>query len=419
MKPSLGWTCGRPSVLVCSYKSAQGWLDIKRPSSSFDLYKRVQNLDLEQFQVFMKPNIAYDANRYITNSDIPITNKQSTMDIRRHQRTSALKKLQKNVSTVARFLTGRPRRSSHDDDEMTRQWIGLKRYVGSLEDDIRMYDTMSNNEEYAKYSLILDTVSTTISYYYDIPGTVTSKSTNIYSEFGVDIVFSQATIHYGAWADKQRVPLQSMFFPTVARDSEPSKPQSPGDLRQYNGFRMNITTHDEIIFRIPTREPSKDKEVLNGQTLNNLPHNTTKTTRSFGWLELKLGPNSTIGLFTAFTCLKEKGWINQITAGFNLPEVRSSVNHDVVFVADSHSINADVGFPLEWNGKCNWTFDNHSRNAKFFFLREHTLLLSDIFTDFASGDPIPYEQFKLFDYNLNWDFDNYFLYLNVNELFFM
>ena len=53
---------------------------------------------------------------------------------------------------------------------------------------------------------------------------------------------------------------------------------------------------------------------------------------------------------------------------------RSSVNHDVLFIADSHEIDAKIGFPLQWNGKCTWEFDQVSLNPKIFSKRTHNVI---------------------------------------------
>ena len=104
---------------------------------------------------------------------------------------------------------------------------------------------------------------------------------------------------------------------------------------------------DEVIIRIPTREPSKDKELIKQNAANNGP---TKNSRPFGWLEIKLSEGSNVSTFTSYVA-KEDGWPNIMKVNFNLPEIRSSVNHDVLFIADSHEIDAKIGFPLQWNGK--------------------------------------------------------------------
>ncbi|CAH6719724.1 hypothetical protein CLIB1444_02S15082 [[Candida] jaroonii] len=352
-----------PSLLVSSCKSANGILDITKPAHKADIYKQLNFFEFQEFQVSMKPNILYSPDS--------------------RTRFKSIKKL-----------------FSRSQEPVIDQakWQGLRRYLESNDD---VLDNLPNAEEYAKSSLILDTVWTKINYYFDIPGKIVDGT---FPDYGADVEFSMATIHYGPWADKQRVPIQSVFFPAIARDSEPT------DLtkRQYKGFKLNVFTNDEIILRIPTRETSKDKDALKH-------HTQPQNKRPFGWLELKSGPNSSITSYNSFVCSRDKGWENTISAVFLQLEMRSSVNHDILYSADVHTINAQVGFPLTWNGACDWIFDNFSSNSKLFFLREHSILLSDVFEDFASGPPALYENFRPFKYHFNWEFSDYKIYLNIND----
>ena len=230
---------------------------------------------------------------------------------------------------------------------------------------------------------------------------------------GLEIEVSFGTIHYGPWADRQRIPLQNMLFPSLARDSQPTTDfLKTGVKREYEGFQVTFIVKDELVVRIPTREASKDKEFLKQ---NPNPQPFQKATRPFGWLEIKVAEGSNVGLFTSFVSNLEKGFPNKLKVNLSNPEIRTSVNHDVLLSADSHEINADIAFPLEWNGRCNWSFNQVSLNPRLFLLREHVFLLSDLFTDFASGEPQPYEYFRPFLYKINWKLVNYELYLNVND----
>lgn len=352
-----------PSLLVATFKQASGIMDIAHASNEFDVYKQFSLFELKELQVYLKPNIVYEAES--------------------RTRFPAIKNL---------FF----RRHRSLMDEI--QWGGLRRYVETGDD---ILDGISNTEEYAKYSLVLDAVTAKVNYYYDIPGDKVNAS---FPEYGCDMEVSMATVHYGAWADKQRVPLQTMFFPAVGRDTVPTELRT----RQYHGFKLNVVTNDEIIVRVPTREPSKDKDALKH-------HTPLQNKRPFGWLELKLGANSSVRVFSSFVSLQKSGTENIVDAVFVQPEVRSSVNHDILYSADIHTINANVGFPLGLNEKCTWTFDNFSSNGRIFFLREHVLLLSDIFSDFASGPSPKYEYFRPFEYVVNWELVDYKLYMNIND----
>lgn len=414
-----------PSILVASYKMGTTIVDVSQAPCNLDNYRFFYNFNFERFQISMKPNIAYDKFKYSSPNEFPkyspVNNRNKKSSSNNRKKYEQWYHFNQAVNSIS-YLIKKPfrrDRNKGDDDAEFEQWKGLRRYLGDLAEGQDFLGNINTDEEYAKYSLILDSSYTRISYYYDSPGITPLNFNSLRAEitdpeFGIDMELSMATIHYGPWADRQRVPLQSMFFPTLYRDSKPTEEHNfPGKLRAYNGFTFLLTIKDRVIFRAPTREPSKHTESL--RNINNAHNPTGKVSRPFGWLELNMKEGSKIYCFNSYVATKDKGWNNELKAFFNSFEVRSSVNHDILFMADTHTLDCKVGFPLKWNGKCDWTFDNISDNGKLFFLREHTMLISDIFTDFASGPPLPYESFRPFHYHVNWKFNTYKLYLNVND----
>lgn len=393
-----------PSILIASFKSAVSILDVCKSPCILDNYRVRYEINMEKFQVSLKPNISYDPLRYMEDQEQPAV-KRTTSKKERHQRFN---RIQKTFKRVFR------QRKQDDSQYHNAQWRGLRRYLDDTEDErIRELGTI---EEYAKYSLIVDSVSTQLIYFYDVPGLIPPGLQNLRHntsppEFGVDVIFSMATIHHGSWADRQRGAIQNMLFPPLSRDSEPTVlSTAPGTLRRYAGFNLRIFAKDEIIVRIPTREFSKDKEVLTHQVVKG----QQKITRPFGWIELKVGRHTKITSFTSYLANPD-GWPNSLNCYFAEPEIRSSVNHDILFTADEHRVECDVGFPLKWNGECIWKFKHTSKNGRLFFLREHAFLLTDMFSDFASGPPTPYENYRPFQYQFHWKIENYKLFFNVND----
>lgn len=380
-----------PSIVVASFKTGSALLDVARSPCLLDHYRVELENTMEKFQVSLKSNIAYEPQRYTLDSDV----------------TAPKKKLRYSRFHHIRKIVDRIMHRNRKKNTGAHDWRGLRRYIDDFEDDKVM--EISDIEEYAKYSLVVDTALTQLRYFYDKPGVYSLKTDSPPPEFGVDIIFSMATIHYGSWADRQRGPIQSMLFPPLSRDSKPSLVcRDPGAPRNYAGFNLRMFTKDEIIFRLPTRELSKDKEML---TVGN---RNQKITRPFGWIELKVREKLKISFFMsslAFT----SGWPNTLSAYMDAPEVRTSVNHDLMFSADEHILDCDIGFPLQWNGKCMWKFNNKTKNGRFFFLREHIFLVTDVVSDFGSGTPVAYEYHRKFEYQLNWVIDNYKLYFNVND----
>ncbi|EMG46290.1 hypothetical protein G210_3473 [Candida maltosa Xu316] len=416
-----------PSIMVASFKVAGGTIDVAKSPNTADRYRILYDCAFDNFQLWMRPNMKYEKYRYgIETHEEEQSLYQGQQQQQQANQLSHIKKYKnwfkfQKAANKIQELYYRLRRKDLPTKmkfpEEAINWRGLRRYIGDTQDDSEVFAFLNSDDQYAKYSLILDSVTTRLIYYYDNPGIQpmeVNQRNLLPPECGVEVEISMGTIHYGPWTDRQRVPIQNMLFPPIARDSTPTRGYlDPGTKRDYNGFRLTVIVKDEVILRIPTRESSKDKELL--RTNMNAPSGQAKTSRPFGWLEIKLSEGSNIGTFNSYVADKE-GWPNIMKIVFSEPEIRSSVNHDVLFVADSHEVNAKIGFPLEWNGKCEWDFDMVSLNPKIFFLREHTMLFSDLFSDFGSGEPQPYEYFRPFIYNINWKLLNYKLYLNANDL---
>lgn len=389
-----------PSVLVASFKSAVAIVDVCKAPARQDLYRTRFDMTMLKFQVSLKPNITHDPARYL--GDAIAYGSKNEVPLRQPRRIrlrAALKRF------VAPF-----KHAKHTNYD----WNGLRRYVSVLDD--RKIDDSPTTEEYAKYSLIVDSVVTQMIYYYDTPGVALTNLENCPNpEFGIDFYLSMATIHYGSWADRQRGALQAMLFPPVAKDSDLAAPLEAGQLRKYPGFNLRMFVKDEVIMRIPTREISKDKEVFQNQAEHQEDaQGVPKITRPFGWFEMKLGRNSKIAVYVSYLA-SEQGFQNTLSCRFFEPELRTSVNHDVLLLADEHHMECDLALPLKWNGECLWRVDNFLRNCKVFFLREHAYLLTDLISDWASGPPIPYEFFRPVEYAFLWKIENYGFYFNVND----
>ncbi|CCE86826.1 Piso0_005340 [Millerozyma farinosa CBS 7064] len=414
-----------PSILVLSYMSGQGSIDITKSKSEYDNYKLINSMSMENFQISLKHNFGYDKGRYFeheAHKAAPgIRNTKGRADHKKKYRQwFRMIKAMNIVSEKAKTAVGRLYRKKDKDAYLSEvQWKGLRRYLGNAAEDKELLENLTIDEEYAKYSILLDSKRTKLAYFYDAPGFTPSGDTSLTSsapEFGVDIDLFSATIHYGPWADRRRSHLQTMFFPSLARDAQVTKNHNaPGHIRCYDGFNINLNVLDELIFRVPTREPSKHTNELSNTKPKSKDGQQKEMTRPFGWIELNIKKGSHINYFAPYITSEDDGWLNRLDMDMIQPELRSSVNHDIMFTADHHAVHCKLAYPLEWNGECNWFFNNYSENARIFFLREHTILLSDMFTDFSAGTAVPYEFLRAFTYNINWKFSGCKLYLNVND----
>ncbi|QLL32026.1 hypothetical protein HG536_0C01940 [Torulaspora globosa] len=395
-----------PSLLVASYSKAQGVVDLCLPREKLDLYGMKFQVDYRDVDVSIKQNIAYER-------------KKSTF------KSGKLPKLWRRfLQTVYNPLLKRwhSHRMQHDDHFLQR-WKGLSLYKGRTRDkdqedlDNLHYDFASH--EYARVSSVLKSARTVVTYEYDIPGIVPHGAhatldgpdvgnSGAPPEYALDFQLHGATLCYGPWAHRQIQHLQKLLSPIVAKSSKPVKTLSPGSRRIYTVFKTTFTVLEDSSWRIPTRERSKDQEFLKHY------RETREDYRPFGWLDLKFA-NGSLGSVTTTLCPTEEGFPNKMTIHFVDLEAISSVNHDRLLKCQVFDVLGDLGYPLGWNSDTTWAIELTSAQLETFLLREHITLIADVFSDFSSGEPTPYELFRPFVYDIRWAIKGYSLYLNVND----
>ncbi|ODV85974.1 hypothetical protein CANARDRAFT_28034, partial [[Candida] arabinofermentans NRRL YB-2248] len=419
------------SLFVASYSSLKGSIDTQIPRSTFDMFSMVHNFRASQLQIFLKPNVTYKSID------------QVTAEMERRLMNSQTGLLKRFIASFDKNVGRKPKQKQkkmddgHEDDN--EEWHGLERYLtgttranlsdsssdSSFDSDDKPGSTslVFEKSEYARYTHILDTDYVDIHYSYDIPDCVPAGNLltePIYGpdigngssppENGIDISISGGIVYYGPWADKERAYLHAMLFPTICRDAKPFTKLTSGMLRQYVGFKLYVEALDELTLRVPFREFSKD--ILFANLSDELP---SSGPRSFAWLDVKVDKGSVINTSSSYIPTVEDGWKNTLEITFLNPEVTSSVNHNLFFKAKSHTVNASIGYPLKWNGETHWSFKMESQDTELYLVREHITLFTDLFGDFSSGDPTPYELFRPFLYTIDWDINNYTIFLNLNE----
>ncbi|SCU85995.1 LANO_0C06326g1_1 [Lachancea nothofagi CBS 11611] len=403
------------SIMISSYDTLDGIFDVAMPSSKLDLYKTQIQCELKMFRITLEPNLAFKAGA-------PLKNLVKYDKLTKVWHKS-LEILLKAKSGHFHDLYRTDSSSSPNLQNPLEEWKGLGLY--RKEDDAAWDDTFKFNvskHRYAKYSKIMKCEKFTLNYSFDSPGIVThgssgastqtGKSTLIDTEpppdFSIDVQLFGATIHYGPWSHHEIFPLQKIFSPTVSKDSQPSNIPKEGMLRSFTRARLSITIMSSSILRIPTREPSKDLEFLKHY------RESQDDTRPFGWLEILLAQGSEIRFDFAMTPTSS-GFDNILDLHLVNPELRTSVNHDILFNANTHDIHAQIGYPLGWNQRATWVFDLTSSQAQFFILKDHVTLMGDLIGDFGSGEPTTYDLFRPFIYKFNWVLTGYSIYLNVND----
>lgn len=425
-----------PGLYVSSFSSMNGKIDATLPGSPLDYYRTHYDFKASNLKIDLRKNVSFKDVDSLERRINEIKNKKKTKNF--ISKISGLgKSLNKihnlyhktpTLKSTNKIIDDTTSTSDQDSNNDIEEWHGLDRYLTAVsstdsEDGSGIFDYdrfKVTDTEYAKVSTILESQICKINYYYDSQGLVPSKkSSTDYVEdpdignkdippmFGVDITVFGTTIVYGPWAEKQRGSLHQVLFPPLYRDLVPFRKLTTGMRRQYVSFDLSIQCGDELVLRLPHREESKD--------ILYLKEIETPTVRPFGWLNLKLAKGSITDISISLISTEEKGTDNKINAVFVKPEISTSINHDVLFEADEHILNASVAFPLKWNSLCDWKFENISKNANIYLLREHITLISDLLGDFSSGEPTPYELFRPFIYRFNWKMYDYEIYLNINE----
>ncbi|KAF2817037.1 uncharacterized protein BDZ99DRAFT_564845 [Mytilinidion resinicola] len=334
----------------------------------------------------------------------------------------------------------------------SKPWKGLARYLDDSQlDEHDEWEAI----EYAKTSLVLDCPCINVSFYWDVPGRVSSglddgSSTlpfrkgdingTIPPEYGLDIEIFGGTINYGPWTDRHRAIFQSVFFPASYVDAVPSSLLKPGELRVFTVFKVYLSIEKDTLLRIPLREPSKDWKWKG--TATNVAGNSKNAAekgksrgkgrrkpvsgnkrepgvpapshRPFAWLEIKIAANSTVNYLMDFVA-SETGYQNNVSVDIRGTEVFSSVNHALLCRSSALSLDCDLSAPLRWNQLRKWLFNISCHDLELFLLRDHLFLITDLVSDWGSGPPSDYFTFTPFQYFLKVDLQNFKLYLNTND----
>ncbi|KAG6015189.1 hypothetical protein E4U43_005623 [Claviceps pusilla] len=318
-------------------------------------------------------------------------------------------------------------------------WQGLSRYLDDkYQDDKARWSSI----EYAAVTTILDSPSAAFTIYWDAVTKVTDaarrqSSSSFHTSingseppaWGMTLSVKGGTMSYGPWADRMRADLQRVFYPTLSKDAVASEPLPSGSWRAPSQFQLHIDLEDAMTLRVPIREESKNwrwrgKEPPIGQQTTGARkrrHRNKKSNkrdaqpiRPSGWLEIKVPSNSTIS-YSMDMFARPTGYCNQLNIDLPSTELRSSVNHDLLWTSGPQSIKCDLSTPLGWNTMRTWYFNVVCSDMKLYLLRDHIYLLTDLVDDWASGPPSEYLVFTPFIYRLNLDLHNLRLFLNVND----
>ena len=315
------------------------------------------------------------------------------------------------------------------------------------EDDDRLEQERWKAIDYALSPILLEAPNMALDVHWDVPGTVPSEpkadendshisTPNVNGgdspDWGIDIRIRGGNLNYGPWADRQRADLQSIFFPSIFKDTEPAPNLLPGHVRVSTAFKLLIELEDDTVLRIPTRESSKDSkwrgkanaETVNGIKVKSKTRNsrrkkssamdTVPDSRPFGWLDVCLSKDSTV-TFIMDMVPGHDGYHNRVTADLRRPEMSTSVNHGLFWKAKSQVLSCGLPNPLGWNSLHEWNISIQGESVEVFFLRDHVFLVNDLISDWASGPPADFYTFVPYKYLIDLHMINLILFLNVNE----
>ena len=149
-----------PHILVASFPSAQAAVDLTRSPDAADKHRVKLDATMDRLQVAMKPNIAYDPDRY--------TRREPECKPHTRVKMQLKKSPYPFVSWAKKFLALLPFGRPESALKMPLEWHGRRRYVGDYKGEPA--EEFYNGVEYAKYSVLLDTFAAQLVYYYAFPG---------------------------------------------------------------------------------------------------------------------------------------------------------------------------------------------------------------------------------------------------------
>ncbi|KAL5117801.1 Macrophage colony-stimulating factor 1 receptor [Pleosporales sp. CAS-2024a] len=457
-----------PAVITAQFDRASGTLDAG-PSGPLDVYQQLFNFQVTHPVVHMKPNADYKATQLDTATHIKETalyedtGEHVGEKARAHQRR---RRWLPSLPSITAFFFAKSSDSIHTHTKSApdkgssglapqrqfpgqERWQGLARYLDDgVTDDHGEWDGI----EYAKTSLIADIPCVNLSFYWDVTGPVLDQMDNSMDvdpahphdingamppEYGMDIQIFGGTVNYGPWTDRHRAIFQNIFFPASHVDALVTPPLKPRQLRVLSVFKLYLSIEEDIVLRIPIREPSKDWK-WKGKAHTLAAHDkpgTDKTknkakarrrrgkrgdngaaqnVRPFAWIDVKVAGNSSVNYIMDMYA-SENGFQNKLDVDITNTEISSSVNHGLLWRSGSITLDCDLSAPIAWNALRTWIFNIRCKDLELFLLRDHLFLITDLVADWGSGPPPQYFLFVPFRYLLNLDFADFKLYLNTND----
>ncbi|AMD22914.1 HHR145Cp [Eremothecium sinecaudum] len=394
-----------PSLIIIGYDKLDGILDIDSPTAPVDCYKIKVEATTYDLNISMKPNISFE-------NVNPIKTHIETRRVSRFW--GAIKGFMKGKILYPFRTVSKKTSPPRGVNSHLQAWKGLLFYKVANKSDISELQYDVEHHEYAKYTKILKAKKINITYACDVLETTLEPPLSGKDlpppEFSIDFLLYDANICYGPWAHRQSQHLIKLFFPTVYKTekSEEDSNLEKNSTRGFTELKLSMMIMEDSVWRIPTKEASKDAAFLE-------KYKTTRdNSRAFGWLDIQLQKDTNASLVTSLV-LRDSKFENTFHSILENMVIRTSVNNDIMLMAKRHVVNADLSRPELWNSNIEWIINCTSSNLEAFILRDHITLLTDLISDFSSSEPVPYDLFRPFLYQLNLEIDHYDIHLNVND----
>ncbi|KAI5367958.1 Putative small GTP-binding protein [Septoria linicola] len=330
------------------------------------------------------------------------------------------------------------------------QWHGLRRYLDDHE--VNEHEEWQK-VEYAKATQLVDVDKVTMRFYWDMPGQVPNGSLDSDTllgstyeddingsappEYGMDIGVHGGVVVYGPWADRQRINIQQSFFPAPFVDGTPAKVLKPGELRVSTVMKIKVIVEEDVVLRIPTREESKDSKwkgrankeksadsasnrggksgwKRHGRRRKGKQGPAAIDARPYAWLDIVVKKDSVVN-YTMDMYPRATGYQNSLDVDVKSLEMNSSVNHGLLWRSGPVTVAADISQPITWNTLRDWPFKIVINDMELFILRDHLFLIIDLVNDWGSGAVSEFYTFVPYNYQLDLNFKNFTMYLNVND----
>ncbi|KAL8803089.1 MAG: hypothetical protein Q9182_003402 [Xanthomendoza sp. 2 TL-2023] len=450
------------SVLTAKFDTVIGHIDA-RPARAIDLYKQIFDFDFGHPIIELRVNHDFHESQLSTGAKKKAGNTRpcSIVDhIQNDKREDSRHSFKAPRIAINGFtqtcksmfdsipLIGlnRGQRISSEAPQIPGQdqWLGLTRYLDD-EQNVAVEQERWRSIEYGQHPIILDSPSTTMSLYWDVPGRipVPMKHDDVNGDlrdingdtppdWNVELRINGGLLSYGPWADRLRTDLQPVFFPNFYKDAVPTNPLAPGQLRSSTVFKLNIDFEQSTRLMIPTRESSKDWKWKDDGMSQGAGHNegkgrkghakkkkkedvdTLPTRRPYGWIDVEVQPDSTISFMMDLVAGKG-GYKNLLSLDMKQPKMSSSVNHGLLLKAQTAVISCDLPYPLRWNEMRQWTIEIDCAGLEFFMLRDHIFLFTDIISDWTVAAPEDFYTFVAFMYTIKFQIVNFQVHFNAND----